>query len=57
MNQFSLKSETVEYSHDTKGARTQEGLRWRGPVVYTKYRPVLSSERPPHKNRTVIVKK
>jgi hypothetical protein len=52
----SLKSETVEYGHETKGTRTQEELRWRGPVAYTKGRPVLSSEREPHKIGTVIVK-
>jgi hypothetical protein len=51
----SLKFARVKYVHETKGTRTQ-GLRWRGPVAYTKYRPVLSSERAPHKNRTVIVK-
>jgi hypothetical protein len=52
----SLKSETVKYGLETKGPQTQEGLHWRGPVAYTKDRPVLSSERAPHKNRTVIVK-
>jgi hypothetical protein len=52
----SLKSETVKYGLETKGHQTQEGLHWRGPVAYTKDRPVLSSERAPHKNRTVIAK-
>jgi hypothetical protein len=52
----SLKSETVKYGLETKEPRTREGLHWRGPVVYTKDRPVFSSERAPHKNRTVIVK-
>jgi hypothetical protein len=52
----SLKSETVKYGLKTKGRQTQEGLHWCGPVAYTKERPVLSSERAPHKNRTVIVK-
>jgi hypothetical protein len=52
----SLKSQTVKYGLETKGPQIQEGLHWRGPVVYTKDRPVLSSERTLHKNRTVIVK-
>jgi hypothetical protein len=52
----SLKSETVTYGLETKGPQTQGGLHWRGPVAYTKDRPVLSSERAAHKNRTVIVK-
>jgi hypothetical protein len=46
----SLKSETVKYGYETKGTRIQEGLRWRGPVAYTKDRPVLPSQRVPHKN-------
>jgi hypothetical protein len=32
-------------------------LYWRGPAAYRKDRPVLSSERAPHENRTVTVKK
>jgi hypothetical protein len=52
----SLKSETVKYGLETKGHQTQEGLHWQGAVAYTKDKPVLSSERAPHKNRTVIVK-
>jgi hypothetical protein len=51
----SLNSETIKYGHETKGTRTQEGMRWRRSVAHTKDRPVLSSERAPHKNRTVIV--
>jgi hypothetical protein len=42
----SLKSETVKYG-------TRERLRWQGPAAYTKERPVLSSERAPHMDRTV----
>jgi hypothetical protein len=38
----SLKSDAVKYGLDTKGPRTQGGLHWRGPVAYTKDRPVLS---------------
>jgi hypothetical protein len=52
----SLKSERVKYGHKTQGTRTQERLRWRGPAAYIKDRPVLSSERAPHKNKTVTVK-
>jgi hypothetical protein len=52
----SLKSETVKYGHETKGTRNQERLGWQGPAEYTKDRHVLSSERAPHKNKTVIVK-
>jgi hypothetical protein len=52
----SLKSETVKYGHETKETRTEERLRWRGPVAYTKDRPVLSSERAPAKT-TIIVKR
>jgi hypothetical protein len=46
----SLKSETVN------GTRTRERLRWLGTAAYIKDRPVLSSERAPHKNKTVTVK-
>jgi hypothetical protein len=46
----SLKSETVI------GTRTRERLRWRGLAAYTKDRAVLSSERAPHKIKTVTVK-
>jgi hypothetical protein len=52
----SLKSETVKYGYESKGTRTQERLRWRVPAAYTKDSLVLSSERAPHKNRTVIVR-
>jgi hypothetical protein len=51
-----LKSETVKYGRESQGARTRGRLRWQGPAAYTKDRPVLSSERAPHKNKTVIVK-
>jgi hypothetical protein len=52
----SLKSETVKYGRQSQGTRTRERLRWQGPAAYTKDRPVLSSERAPHKNKTVTVK-
>jgi hypothetical protein len=36
--------------------RSREWLRWQGPAAYIKDRPVLSSERAPHKNKAVTVK-
>jgi hypothetical protein len=51
----SLKSETVKYGRETQGAQTKERLRWQGPAAYIKVRPVLSSERAPHRKKTVIV--
>jgi hypothetical protein len=52
----SLKTETVKYGREIQGTQTRERLRWRGPATYTKDIPVLSSERAPHKNKTVTVK-
>jgi hypothetical protein len=52
----SLKSETVKYGRESQGIRTRERLRLQGPAAYTKDIPVLSSERAPHKNKTVTVK-
>jgi hypothetical protein len=52
----SLKSETVKYGHVSQGTRTREKLPWRGPAAYTKDRPFLSSERAPHKSKTITVK-
>jgi hypothetical protein len=52
----SLKSETVKYGRQSQGTRTRERLRWRGPVAYTKDSPDLSTERAPHKTKTVTVK-
>jgi hypothetical protein len=52
----SLKSETVKYGNECQGTRTLERLRWRGPAAHTKDRPVLSSERAPHKNKTGTAK-
>jgi hypothetical protein len=45
----SLKSETVKYGREYQGTQTRERLRWLGPAAYTKDRPILSSERAPHK--------
>jgi hypothetical protein len=52
----SLKSETVKYGHQPEMTRNRERLRCRGPIAYTKYRPVLSSERALQKNKTVTIK-
>jgi hypothetical protein len=52
----SLKSGTVKYGRESQGTQTRERLRWQGPAAYTKDRPVLLSERAPHKNKTVTVK-
>jgi hypothetical protein len=43
-----------------RGETKQEECRcsvvnWQGPASYTKGRPVLSSERAPHKNKTEII--
>jgi hypothetical protein len=51
----SLKSETVKYGRESQGTRTQEKLRWQGPATIVKDRPVLSSERAPHINKTATV--
>jgi hypothetical protein len=52
----SLKPERVKYDHESQGTWTRGRLRWRGPAACTKDRPVLSSERGPHKNKTVTIK-
>jgi hypothetical protein len=52
----SLKSETVKYGRESQGTRTRERLPWQGPATYTKDRLVLSSERAPHKNKTVTAR-
>jgi hypothetical protein len=52
----SLKYETVKYGREYQGTRTRERLHWEDPAAYTKDRPVLLSERAPHKNKTVTVK-
>jgi hypothetical protein len=48
----SLKSGTVKYGHESQENVTRERLQ----AAYRKDRPVLSSERTPHKNKTVTVK-
>jgi hypothetical protein len=52
----SLKCEREKYGHESKGTRILGRLCWRGPAAYTKDRPDLSSERAPHKKKTVTVK-
>jgi hypothetical protein len=47
----SLKSETVKYGRESQGIRTRERLRWQRPAAYINNRPVLSSERAPHKKK------
>jgi hypothetical protein len=52
----SLKSVTAKDSNNSQGTRTREGLHWQRTASYTKDRPVLSSGRAPHKNKTVTVR-
>jgi hypothetical protein len=52
----SLKSETVKYGRESQGTRTREGPHWQSLAAYSKDRPVLSSERAPHKYKTITVK-
>jgi hypothetical protein len=47
----SLKSDTVKYGREYQGTPTRGRLRWQGPAAYTKERPILSSERAPHKKQ------
>jgi hypothetical protein len=51
----SLKSETVKYGCESQGTQTREKLCWLAPTAYTKDRPILLSERVPHKNKTVTI--
>jgi hypothetical protein len=51
----SLKSETVKYDRESQGTQIREKLRWQEPAAYIKDRPVLLSERAPHKNKAVTV--
>jgi hypothetical protein len=53
----SLKSETVKYGRESKGARTREWLLWLGLAAIVNDRPVLSSERAPHINRPATVRR
>jgi hypothetical protein len=39
----SLESETVKCGHESRGTRTREWLRWRGPAAIVN--PIVSSER------------
>jgi hypothetical protein len=51
----SFKSETVKYGHESHGTWTREWLRWRGPGAIVNDRPVLSSGRAPHINKSATV--
>jgi hypothetical protein len=51
----SLKSETVKYGHESQRELDPRKTTLAGPAAYTKDRPVLSSKRAPHKNKTVTV--
>jgi hypothetical protein len=42
-------------SHESRGSRTEERLRWRGPAAVVNDRPILSSERAPHINKPATV--
>jgi hypothetical protein len=41
---WSLESETVKYSHDSRRTWTQEWLHWWGPAAIVNERPILSSD-------------
>jgi hypothetical protein len=45
-----LESETVKCDHESRGTRTREWLRWRGPAAIVNDRPILLSKRLVHKN-------
>jgi hypothetical protein len=51
----SLESETENYGRESHVARTREWLRWREVAAMVKDRPVLSSERAPHSNKSATV--
>jgi hypothetical protein len=53
----SLQSETVIYGREYQGTRTRQRLRWQEPAANKKDRPVLSSERAPHKKQNRNCKK
>jgi hypothetical protein len=46
---------TVKYGHESYGTRTRKWLSWRGPGEIVNDRPVLSSERAPHINKSATV--
>jgi hypothetical protein len=51
----SLKSEIVNYGHESHGSRTRKCLHWQGPGAIVNDRPVLSSEIAPHINKPATV--
>jgi hypothetical protein len=52
----SLKSERVKYGLEYQTNRIRQRMCWQRPAAYTKDRPVFSSERAPHKKKTVTAK-
>jgi hypothetical protein len=52
----SLKSEKVKYDCQYQESQDPRKTALARPAAYTKARPVLSSERAPHKSKTVTVK-
>jgi hypothetical protein len=46
-----LRSVTVKYGRESQGTRTWERIPWQGPAAYTKERPILPSERMPHRKQ------
>jgi hypothetical protein len=52
----SIKSEIVKHGRESQETRTRERLPWQGPSAYTKDKPILLSDREPHKKKTVTVK-
>jgi hypothetical protein len=44
------ESETVKYGYESRVTRYWEWLRWQGPTVIVKERPIFSSERMLHKD-------
>jgi hypothetical protein len=51
----SLIYDIVKYGLESQGPQIRERLRWQEPAAYIKDRPVLSSERTPHKNKAITV--
>jgi hypothetical protein len=51
----SLESERAKYGRESRGTRTREWLRWRGPSEIVNDTHVLSSERASHINKPATV--
>jgi hypothetical protein len=50
----SLESEIVKHGHESRGTRTSELLRWRGPGVIVNDRHILSSEKMLHNDYNAL---